>query len=55
VILSRDFVWAERTIAIVRNRIPADADGRIPTRTWVFMGAAAAIGVGASVWWTLLR
>jgi uncharacterized protein (TIGR02611 family) len=55
VILSNDFVWAERTIAIVRRRIPADAEGRIPTTTWVMMGVAGGGGLALSVWWTMLR
>ncbi|HEX5615258.1 MAG TPA: PGPGW domain-containing protein [Acidimicrobiia bacterium] len=55
VILSKDFAWAERTIEIVRKRIPADADGRIHPRTWAAIGAMSAAGIAASVWWTVLR
>ncbi len=34
------FAWAERTIAQIRRRVPGIPDeGRIPTRTWVIMGA----------------
>ena len=55
VILSRDFVWAERTLGIVRRRIPTGSDGTISTRTWVVMGAAMAGGIGLSLWWTLWR
>jgi len=54
-ILSKDFAWAERTIAIVRKRIPTDADGRIQPRTRAAMGAMSAMGIAASVWWTVLR
>jgi uncharacterized protein (TIGR02611 family) len=54
-ILARDFVWAERTLNIVRKRIPQGNDGRIEPRTWVLMGTMTTVGVGASVWWTFLR
>lgn len=55
VILAQDFVWAERTLSIVRRRLPQDADGRIPRRTWLTIGGVTAISVTASVWWTVLR
>jgi uncharacterized protein (TIGR02611 family) len=55
VILSNDFVWAERTVSIVRRRIPSDSDGRVPARTWIVMAVLAAAGVALSVWWTVLR
>jgi uncharacterized protein (TIGR02611 family) len=55
VILSNDFVWAERTVSIVRRRIPSGSDGRIPARTWIVMGAVGAGGIALSVWWTALR
>lgn len=55
VILSRDFAWAERTLAIVRRRLPADADGRIPPKTWFAIGTTTTLGVTASLWWTFWR
>jgi uncharacterized protein (TIGR02611 family) len=55
VVLSRDFVWAERTLDLVRRRIPGAGGGQIPARTWVLMSVAGIVGIGASVWWTLLR
>jgi uncharacterized protein (TIGR02611 family) len=55
VILSKDFTWAERTISIVRKRIPSAADGRIEPRTWLVMGVTATAGIAGSIWWTLLR
>lgn len=33
------FAWAERTILMIRQRIPGvPDDGRIPTSTWIIMG-----------------
>jgi uncharacterized protein (TIGR02611 family) len=55
VILAQDFVWAERTLAIVRRRIPQDADGKIAPRTWAIIGLSSTATLGASVWWTMLR
>lgn len=55
VVLSRDFAWAERTLAIVRKRIPADSDGRVHPRTWAAIGVTTTLSVSASLWWTLGR
>ena len=55
VVLAQDFVWAERTLAIVRNRLPQDADGKIAPKTWIIMAVMATLGIAASLWWTLLR
>lgn len=54
-ILARDFVWAERTVNLVRKRLPQDADGKIPARTWVTIGIVTTITVGASIWWSFFR
>jgi len=54
-ILARDFVWAERTVNLVRKRLPQDADGRIPTRTIAMIGVVTTLTVGASIWWSFLR
>lgn len=54
-ILSRDFVWAERTLGLVRNRLPQDADGKIPTKTWVMIGVATTVTAGVSTWWGFFR
>ncbi len=44
------FAWAERTIAQIRRRVPGIPDeGRIPTRTWVIMGAMTLGFVAASL------
>lgn len=52
-VLSRDVAWAERTLAIVRRRLPADADGRVPARVWVVAGAATLAFGAAGIWWTV--
>ena len=40
------FAWAERTIVLIRQKIPGVPDeGKIPVRTWIIMGV---IVVGAS-------
>ena len=54
-ILARDFEWAERTLAIVRRRLPQDESGRLPRRAWFVLGASVAVAVSFSVWWSLLR
>ena len=41
-ILSKDFAWAERTLANVNRRIPRDAHGRIPRRAWVTSSTSVA-------------
>lgn len=46
------YAWAERTIRIIRRRIPGiPEDGRIPTSSWVAMGALVAVSLSVSVWW----
>jgi uncharacterized protein (TIGR02611 family) len=54
-ILAQDFVWAERTLNIVRKRLPQDADGRIPARTWVMIGVATLFTMSVSIWWSFFR
>ena len=46
VILSKDFVWAERTVRLIRRRVPGvPEDGRIPTSSWITIGVVA-VGAG---------
>lgn len=46
--------WTENLIREIRKRVPGiPEDGRIPTRTWVVMGAVIALTTGASLWWGL--
>ncbi len=38
------FAWAERTILLIRRRIPGvPEDGKIPLRTWLIMGTLVGI------------
>lgn len=54
-ILARDFVWAERTLNIVRKRLPQDADGRIPAKTWVMIAVATLFTMSITIWWSFFR
>jgi uncharacterized protein (TIGR02611 family) len=54
-ILAQDFLWAERTLNLVRKRLPQDGDGRISTWTWVVMGITMTGGIALSIWWSFLR
>jgi len=53
IVLALDFAWADRALQAVRRRLPADEDGKIPTRTWVVIAAVTAVTVGLSTWWSL--
>lgn len=53
VVLAQDFVWAERTLARIRRRLPQDADGRVTKKTWVVIGASTTLTLTASVLWTI--
>lgn len=52
VILSNDFVWAERTVRLIRRRVPGvPEDGKIPTRSWItIVAVTAGAGLGAYLW-----
>lgn len=54
-ILAQDFVWAERTLNIVRKRLPQDADGNIPAKTWVMIAVATLCTMSVSIWWSFFR
>jgi len=55
-LLSRDFVWAEKTLRYVRRVAPGvPEDGKIPTRTWVVTILMLAIAAVGSLWWYVLR
>lgn len=56
VILSKDFVWAERTVRLIRRRVPGvPEDGKIPTASWIMIvvvtigGALVAFFFGDSI------
>ena len=54
-ILSKDFVWAERALDQVRRRLPADEDGSVSTPVVVLSIVVAVAAVALSLWWYLLR
>jgi len=54
-ILSKDFLWAERTLARVTHRIPKGEDGEIHTGVLVFSGTMVVLALAGSGWWYLLR
>jgi uncharacterized protein (TIGR02611 family) len=54
-ILAQDFVWAERTLNIVRKRLPQDDDGKIPAKTWVMIAVATLFTMSVSIWWSFFR
>lgn len=44
------FVWAQRTIRLIRRKIPGvPEEGRIPPRTWLVMGVAVATFSAAGI------
>lgn len=44
------YAWAQRTIRAIRRRVPGiPEDGRIPTSTWVGMGAVVALASALTV------
>jgi hypothetical protein len=46
------FAWAERTIRLIRRRIPGvPEEGRIPVRTWLVMGVMIAIFSAVGIVW----
>ena len=46
------FAWAERTIRLIRRKIPGvPEDGRIPTHMWVIMGALVVGATMISILW----
>lgn len=48
------YKWTDNLIRVIRRKIPGiPEDGRIPTRTWVIMGAAVVATTSASLWWGL--
>lgn len=52
-ILARDVAWADRLLAKVRERLPSDADGKLPRSTIVTMIVLGAAGVAVSIWLTV--
>ena len=52
-ILARDVAWADRLLRKVRERLPSDADGKLPRSTIATMVLLAAAGIAASIWFTV--
>ncbi len=48
-ILARDVAWADRLLHEVRERLPSDADGRLPRATIITMIVLAAAGIAVSI------
>jgi uncharacterized protein (TIGR02611 family) len=51
-VLARDVAWADRLLRIVRDRLPADENGRLPRSTIATMVLMAAAGIAFSIWFT---
>ena len=49
-ILARDVAWADRLLRKVRERLPSDAEGKLPRSTIVTMILLAAAGIAISIW-----
>lgn len=50
VILSQDFVWAERTVRLIRRRVPGvPEDGKIPAGSWAMI-VAVTLGAGLAAY-----
>ncbi|HZJ27252.1 MAG TPA: PGPGW domain-containing protein [Acidimicrobiia bacterium] len=51
-VLARDVTWAERTLAVVRRRLPADASGKLPRSFMLTTVTVTVVALGISAWWT---
>ena len=51
--LATEVPFAARLLERVRERLPADADGRIPRHLIVLMVTTCVLATGASFWWAL--
>lgn len=54
-LLSTEVPFAARLVERVRERLPQDADGKLPTSAIVSMVVVAVLALGGSIWFTLLR
>lgn len=52
-ILARDAAWADRLLGKVRERLPSDADGKLPRSIIATMVLLAAAGIAASIGFTV--
>lgn len=51
-VLARDVAWAERTLAVVRRRLPSDASGKLPRLFIVTTVLVTVVALSISAWWT---
>jgi uncharacterized protein (TIGR02611 family) len=54
-ILSRDFLWAERTLERVKDRLPQDEDGDVHPRVIAFSVVMFVLATSVSIWWSFIR
>lgn len=54
-VLARDVAWAERTLAVVRKRLPSDASGKLPRSFIVTTVIVTVAALSLSAWWTFVR
>jgi hypothetical protein len=47
--------WADRALQRVRERLPQDANGKIPRSSIVTMVVIGLATMTFSLWWTLVR
>lgn len=54
-LLATEIPFARRLLDNVRERLPQDADGKLPKSTIVTMVVCCTLGIAASLWWSFLR
>jgi uncharacterized protein (TIGR02611 family) len=54
-VLSRDYLWAERTLRRIRHRLPQDESGDVHPRLIAFSVAMFVLATAGAVWWYLIR
>ena len=54
-LIAPDVPFAARLLDRLKDRLPQDADGGLPTHVIVMMVATFVVFTGASLWWTFLR
>lgn len=54
-VLSRDFVWAERTLNRIKHRLPQDDGGDVHPRLIVFSVVMFVLAIGGTFWWYVIR
>lgn len=54
-LIAPDVPFAARLLDRLKDRLPQDEDGGLPTHVIVMMVATFVVFTGASLWWTFLR